>query len=133
MTAPNYRTGKICYVEIPSTDIATSAEFYQRVFGWDIRQRGDGTTAFDDSVHEVSGTWVLGRRPVAEGSLTVHIMVGNAARAADAVVAAGGDIVQPIDPDAHVVYFLFHDPAGNVMGAYEQPGLEEAEGFGSAS
>src|SRR3974377_2158905 len=50
MTAPTnlppYRTGKICYVEIPAHDVAASAQFYQRVFGWDIRQHADGTTAF---------------------------------------------------------------------------------------
>jgi uncharacterized protein len=127
MTEPHYRSGKICYVEIPATDIAQSSAFYQQAFGWDVRQRGDGSTAFDDTVHEVSGTWVTGRRPAAEGSLTVYIMVGNAARAADAVLAAGGEIVRPVDLHAREVHFLFRDPAGNVMGVYQQSGLEEAE------
>jgi uncharacterized protein len=31
--SPNYRTGKICYLEIPAIDIAQSAQFYQQVFG----------------------------------------------------------------------------------------------------
>jgi predicted enzyme related to lactoylglutathione lyase len=127
MTEPLYRTGKICYIEVPSDDIAQSAEFYARVFGWPVRQRGDGSTAFDDTVGGVSGTWVLGRRPASEGSLTVHIMVANAARAAEAVVAEGGEIVQPVDPGSHEVYFLFRDPTGNVLGVYQQPGLEDAE------
>jgi hypothetical protein len=48
MTVPTFRTGKICYIEIPITDITQSAEFYRRVFGWHICQRGDGITAFDD-------------------------------------------------------------------------------------
>jgi len=56
MAKPTYRTGKICYIEIPSTDISQSAEFYRQVFGWHIRRRVDGSTAFDDSVNEVSGT-----------------------------------------------------------------------------
>jgi predicted enzyme related to lactoylglutathione lyase len=60
---PTYRTGKICYIEIPARDIERSADFYNRAFGWQIRKRGDGSTAFDDAVHEVSGTWVLGRPP----------------------------------------------------------------------
>ena len=50
---------QICYIEMPASDIARSAEFYKRVFGWNIRQRGDGHTAFDDTTGEVSGTWVL--------------------------------------------------------------------------
>jgi predicted enzyme related to lactoylglutathione lyase len=58
---PTLANGKICYIEIPATDIRRSAGFYERVFGWRIRPRGDGSTAFDDSTGEVSGTWVRGR------------------------------------------------------------------------
>src|SRR5262249_32580573 len=36
--------GKICYVEMPASDPARSAEFYRAVFGWTIRTRGDGAT-----------------------------------------------------------------------------------------
>ena len=46
---PTHANGKICYIEIPATDIARSAGFYGQVFGWHIRQRGDGHTAFDDT------------------------------------------------------------------------------------
>ena len=28
---PTFDNGKICYIEIPATDIARSAEFYRRV------------------------------------------------------------------------------------------------------
>lgn len=128
MTAPTLRTGKICYLEIPATDVAQSAEFYRRCFGWHIRRRGDGSTAFDNTVNEVSGTWVLDRRPASEAGLLVYIMVADAAKAAEAVVAAGGEIVQPIDPRSPEVYLTFRDPAGNVLGIYQQRGLAEAEG-----
>ena len=127
MTEPVYRTGKICYLEIPATDIAQSADFYHGVFGWQIRQHNDGATAFDDTVGGVSGMWVLGRPPASEPGLIVSIMVANAARASEAVVAAGGEIVQPVDPDSLEVYLTFRDPAGNVLGIYQQEGLEEAE------
>ena len=71
--ASTYRTGKICYIDLPAAAIARSAEFYRRSFGWSVRRRGDGATSFDDTV-------------------------------------------------AH-----FRDPAGNVLGIYEQPGLKETE------
>src|SRR5947209_14516396 len=76
---PNYRTGKICYLEIPAKDVEQSAEFYRRAFGWDIRTRGDGATAFDDTVGAVSGTWVLGRSPHTDPGLVVYIMAASAA------------------------------------------------------
>lgn len=76
---PTFRTGKICYIEIPATDIHQSAEFYKRAFGWQIRQRGN---VFDRlRRHRQRGQRHMGPRAAAE-----------------AVVAAGGEIVRPIDP-----------------------------------
>lgn len=57
---PTIANGKICYIEMPTDDIARSAEFYKRVFGWEIRRRDDGSTAFNDTTGEVSGSWILG-------------------------------------------------------------------------
>lgn len=120
--SPTYGNGKICYLEIPATDIARSADFYRRVFGWRTRQRGDGALAFDDAVGEVSGTWVLGRPPASVPGLLIYIMVGDAAATCDAVVANGGEIVQAIGADAPEITARFRDPAGNVLGIYQEPG-----------
>ena len=117
---PTIANGKICYVEMPASDIAQSADFYKQVFGWTIRQRGDGHTAFDDGVGEVSGTWVHGRTPQAAPGLLVYIMVDDAAATLDAIVAHGGEIVQPIGADAPEITARFRDPAGNLIGLYQQ-------------
>ena len=124
---PRYRTGKICYIEIPATDVQESAEFYRRAFGWQTRQRADGSTAFDDTVNQVSGTWVLGRSIAAQPGLMVYIMVASAAEATKAVVDAGGEIVHHVQPNAREIVATFRDPAGNLIGIYQQPGLAEAE------
>jgi hypothetical protein len=42
---PTLGNGKICYIEMPSTDVQRSASFYQKIFGWNIRKRGDGTVS----------------------------------------------------------------------------------------
>lgn len=118
---PTFANGKICYIEFPATDIARSAEFYRKVFGWNIRQRGDGATAFDDAVGEVSGTWVLGRPPATTPGLLMYIMVDSVAAAIDAVVANGGEIVQPIGADAPEITARFRNPGGNVVGLYQEP------------
>ena len=118
---PTLANGKICYIEMPATDIARSADFYKRVFGWTIRKRGDGSTAFDDATGEVSGTWVLGRPPAAKPGLLFYIMVDSVAATIDAVVAQGGEIVQPIGADALEISARFRDPGGNVIGLYQQP------------
>jgi uncharacterized protein len=118
---PTFGNGKICYIEMPAGDIARSAEFYQRVFGWRIRPRGDGATAFDDTVGEVSGAWVAGRPPAAQSGLLVYIWVDSVAETLDKVVANGGEIVQPIGGDPGEITARFRDPGGNVMGLYQEP------------
>ncbi|HLH31115.1 MAG TPA: VOC family protein [Terriglobia bacterium] len=116
---PTFGNGKICYIEMPATDIERSAEFYTRVFGWKTRKRGDGSTAFDDGVGEVSGTWKLGRPPSTTAGLLIYIMVSDAAATVEAIVAAGGEIVQPIGGDAPEITARFRDPGGNILGIYQ--------------
>jgi uncharacterized protein len=118
---PTYANGKVCYIEMPAAEVGRSAKFYQEVFGWRIRQRGDGHTAFDDTTGEVSGAWVLGRPPAATPGLLIYIMVDSVAATVDAVVAHGGEIVQPLGADAPEITARFRDPGGNVIGLYQQP------------
>ena len=118
---PTLANGKICYIEIPATDIARSVEFYKSVFGWNIRQRGDGQFAFDDGVGQVSGTWVTGRPPSETPGLLLYIMMDSVADTVEAVIANGGELVQPIGADAPEITARFRDPGGNVIGLYQQP------------
>ena len=118
---PTIRNGKICYIEMPSIDIDRSASFYKTVFGWNIRKRGDGATAFDDTVNEVSGTWVLNRKPMTEVGLLFYIMVDSVEQTIEMVLANGGKLVQPIGMDAPEITARFTDPAGNIIGLYQEP------------
>jgi predicted enzyme related to lactoylglutathione lyase len=113
--------GKVCYLELPAIDVERSAAFYADVFGWQIRQRGDGATAFDDTTGEVSGSWVTGRPPSTEAGLLVYIMVDDCAATLEAVTAHGGEVVQPIGVDAPEITARFRDPGGNLVGLYQQP------------
>src|SRR5215469_3891399 len=105
--------GKICYIELPAIEVEHSAAFYQSVFGWNIRKRDNGSTAFDDTVGEVSGTWVVGRPPESNPGLMLYIMVDSVARTLEAIVANGGEIVQRSGPNAPEITARFRDPTGN--------------------
>jgi predicted enzyme related to lactoylglutathione lyase len=118
---PTIGNGKICYIELPASDIDRSAAFYKAVFGWNVRARGDNTTAFDDGVGEVSGAWKLGRPPSRDVGLLVYIMVDSVADTIDKILANGGEIVQPVGGDAPEITARFRDPAGNVLGLYQEP------------
>lgn len=113
--------GKICYIEMPAKDIETSSKFYSTVFGWVVRKRGDGATAFDDATGQVSGTWRTDRQPKDIG-LLVYIMVDSVADTITKVTANGGEIVQPIGGDAPEITARFRDPGGNIIGLYQEPG-----------
>src|SRR5262249_26262060 len=105
----------------PAIDPQRSAEFYEKVFGWRSRRRGDGALAFDDTTGQVSGAWVRGRPASGSPGLLIYIMVDNAAAVVDAIVSHGGEIVQPIGADAPEITAHFRDPAGNVLGIYQEP------------
>ena len=117
---PTLANGKICYVELPASNVPESEAFYARVFGWPMRTRGDGSHAFDDTTGEVSGAFVKGRQPSTPG-LLFYVMVDSVADTCRAVESHGGTIVQPIGADAPEITARFRDPGGNIIGLYQQP------------
>jgi predicted enzyme related to lactoylglutathione lyase len=119
---PTYGNGKVCYIEIPANDVAASAAFFQKVFGWHIRADNSGHTSFDDGVGQVSGMWVTGRKPMTEAGLLVSIMVDDAEATLEAISANGGIITQPIGKDFPEITAHFTDPAGNLWGIYQHRG-----------
>jgi predicted enzyme related to lactoylglutathione lyase len=118
--APDYADGKICYIEIPATDVMRSVEFYRASFGWEIRQHGDGAYAFNDTVGQVSGMWVLGRPPASQPGLVISIMVRDIQETIAKLKANGGAIVKDVGADAPEITAWFRDPAGNVLGLYQE-------------
>ena len=118
---PTSANGKICYIELPATDIKRSAEFYQKTFGWNVRTRSNGSVAFDDTTGQVSGSWVIGRPPASAPGILFYIMVDSVEASVAAVVKNGGDIVQKIGMDAPEITARFRDPGGNIVGLYQEP------------
>jgi predicted enzyme related to lactoylglutathione lyase len=118
---PHYGNGKICYLELPSRDIEESSSFYQAVFDWKIRRRGDGSVSFDDGVNEVSGTWRSDRKPTSEIGTLVHIMVDDIEITMKKIVERGGTIVRPLGLDAPEITAWFQDLTGNILGLYQEP------------
>jgi predicted enzyme related to lactoylglutathione lyase len=118
---PTFSNGKICYVELPSRDVKESVDFYQPVFDWKVRTRGDGSTAFDDGVGEVSGTWRSDRQPITEVGILIYIMVDDIESTMQAMMSHGGKIVQGVGFDHPEITARFTDPTGNLLGLYQNP------------
>ena len=93
-----------------------------------MRQRGDGSTSFDDTVGAVSGTFVVGRPPATEPGFAVYIMVADAcARPWRQCRRRAARSSGTVDPAAGEVFAWFKDPGGNTLGVYQQPGLARTE------
>ena len=121
LNQPTSNNGKICYLEIPSKNIKESSDFYNKVFNWDIRTRGDGATAFDDITGQVSGAWRTDRTPFSEIGILIYIMVDDIETTINLVKENGGKIVQQVGGDAPEITARFTDPSGNILGLYQEP------------
>lgn len=114
---------RLCYVEIPADDAARSAAFYEAVFGWEIRRRDTDRPAFTDAAGDVSGAWVEGRPAAREPGLLPYIWVDGIDSTLQTVVANGGEVVDEPGPDAGPSgewIATFRDPAGNLIGLYQE-------------
>jgi predicted enzyme related to lactoylglutathione lyase len=116
---PTRGNGKICYLEIPAIDIETSSNFYNKSFGWRLRKDNHGSVAFDDGVGEVSGMWVLDKKPMTEAGIIISIMVDDIEATKRLVIENGGKIVFNMQMDSGEVIAHFTDPAGNIMSLYQ--------------
>ncbi|MGH9510901.1 MAG: VOC family protein [Terriglobales bacterium] len=114
---------RICYLQIPAVDPRQSAIFYEKVFGWNIRDRDSGNPSFDDATGDVSGSWftnlVIARQPGILPSIWVDSIEATMAR----VVDSGGEVVESAHhdfPGSTSWIADFRDPAGNVLGLYQE-------------
>ena len=118
-----FGNGKICYIVIPTNDVAASARFYETVFGWTTKIRENGDIAFDDGVGQVSGTWVLGRKPAEDHTgLDLSIMVDDIEATLKLIASHGCVITQPVGADYPELTAHFRDPGGNLIGLYQHRG-----------
>jgi predicted enzyme related to lactoylglutathione lyase len=95
-------------------------DFYSAVFGWRLRKDNHGSVSFDDAVGEVSGMWVLDRKPMTEAGLIISIMVDDALSILESIKENGGKVIYSttMSSGEHIAHFT--DPAGNVMGIYQE-------------
>jgi predicted enzyme related to lactoylglutathione lyase len=113
---------RFCYVEIPAVDVHQSAAFYEKVLGWNIRHRESDRPSFDDAAN-ISGAWVTGRPINREPGLLPYIWVDGIDAILLLVASHGGHVVDAPHhdhPDSTSWIATFQDPAGNLIGLYQE-------------
>jgi hypothetical protein len=113
------RPGGISYLEMPARDAAESAEFYRAVFGWHVR--GDsGSPSFSDGTGHVIGHWRADLPAAGEAGIRPYIYVTRLGEVLRAAVAQGAEIVASPYPEGNLTIATFRDPAGNVIGIWQE-------------
>ncbi len=113
---------RFCYLEIPAVNLSQSVTFYEKVFGWNIRKRDTLRPSFDDATGYISGAWVTGRDISRVAGLLPYIWVDDIRNTLAQVEACGGQVVesQHLDSPGGELIATFRDPAGNLMGLYQE-------------
>jgi uncharacterized protein len=111
----------IVHVEFSATDRKKSAEFYNKVFGWEVQHTDEmNYTTFATGDQEVGG----GFNPVSEdypaGTTAVYIGTDDIEATLQEIEANGGKTLVPKMEIPETGWIaLFHDPAGNMVGLYK--------------
>ena len=114
------RHGGLSYLEIPAFDVRQSATFYEKVLGWNLRGHDSDDPRFNDATGHLIGRWVTGRAISREPGLLPFIYVDHIDNAVERAAAHGGEVVKAPDPEGDLWVATVRDPAGNVIGLWQQ-------------
>jgi hypothetical protein len=130
MPAPDYTVpGVPCWFDVMTSDADRTRTFYTELFGWTVDDPDPSYGGYFTFRHD--GAWVAGGMPKPDPAMpdgwTIYLQTADAKQTADAVAAAGGQVVSPpMDVGPLGTMAILSDPTGAVLGMW-QPG--EHPGF----
>lgn len=109
----------IAHVEIPSTDLEASKEFYKKVFDWDLKDFGNGYLLYNS--HKGITIGLRKVKKVNSGDSTIfHVSVTDIEDVLDKVKTAGGKVFREKTVIPVFGWFaLLNDNEGNILGLYQ--------------
>ena len=112
------RPGGVSYLRIPARDVVRSAEFYRAVFGWRLRGRPDAPS-FSDGTGHVIGHWRTDLPVAGEAGVLPYVYVTSLDDTLRAAADHGAELVTPPYPEGTLSIATIRDPAGNVVGVWQ--------------
>jgi predicted enzyme related to lactoylglutathione lyase len=112
--------GRLSYTQIPASDVRESAAFYASVFGWQVRGGSDSHLSFTDATGDMIGAWLTGLAASREPGVLPYIYVHGIDGIVDRIKTNGGEIVKLPYAEGDLWVATFRDPAGNVIGIWQQ-------------
>ncbi len=114
-----FRCGGVSYLRVPAEEPQRSAAFYAAVFGWRVdADRED--PSFEDGTGHVIGHFVADLPVAGEAGIRPYVFVEGVDETLETVVAQGGEIVTQPYAEGDLRVATFRDPAGNVIGVWQQ-------------
>ncbi|MBI2724412.1 MAG: VOC family protein [Chloroflexi bacterium] len=111
--------GKLSYIQIPALNVTTSGDFYARVFGWTVRtDYAPSHRSFEDPTRQIIGAFTTDNSAAQPGILP-WIYVRKIDQTLARLRAEGSDIVRDVYPEGDLWLATFRDPAGNVIGIWQ--------------
>lgn len=110
----------IAHIEIPSTDLDKSKDFFKKIFNWEFKPFGTGYLIFNNHKGIMAGLRKV--NVIAEGDSTVfHVNVNNIDEILKKADESGGSVKRnkTVIP-AMGWYALINDPDGNTIGLYQK-------------
>jgi len=114
-----FRPAGISYLRIPAVEPRASADFYEAVFGWNVRRDRD-EPAFEDGTGHVIGHFMTDLPVAGEAGVRPYIFVERLDEALERIVAHGGEIVTPPYPEGDLSVAALRDQTGNVVGVWQR-------------
>jgi predicted enzyme related to lactoylglutathione lyase len=110
----------ICHLEIPTTDLKKSGEFYRKLFGWEIDYGwGPDYAVFNTGEGVLTGGGLDRKDEIAPGNIIIYIQVNDIDEMLDKAEKLGGKKVQEKKEIPNVGWFgLFKDLDGNTLGLF---------------
>lgn len=112
---------QIDYIELPSSDLTASKAFYAAAFAWTFEDFGPTYAGFQNAGTDggIDGGADGGDVSVARSPLVI-LRADDLEDALTRVLAAGGEITQPIFEFPGGRRFHFRDPSGNELGVWSE-------------
>ncbi len=85
---------KIAHIEIPSTNLAKSGEFYSKLFGWKMAPMADGYMTFTAGTGMGGGISLVKKAPGA--GVVAYVLVKDIDAALKKAVKLGAKVVAPV-------------------------------------
>jgi hypothetical protein len=114
-----FRPGGVSYLRIPAEDPHRTAAFYQAVFGWKVDLDRD-EPSFEDGTGHVIGHFRADVPVAGEAGVRPYVYLESVDETLAKAVAHGGEVVTAPYPEGNLFVATFRDPAGNVVGVWQQ-------------